>query len=115
MPIHAFFSPPKFRNRILPTVNQHPLKLRDRGPTERCPGRDEMVHYSFQELEDGLNLPADAVEVSPKVIGKVMMLGIAKVGPLGCGLSSTVGLQLRGCDSLPPWDSITVVDPCWQN
>lgn len=49
-----------------------------------------MVHYSFQELDDGLNLPADAVEVSPKVIGKVMMLGIAKVGHLGvdmCGLS----------------------------
>eukprot|EP00438_Fugacium_kawagutii_P006720 Skav219132 [mRNA] locus=scaffold1574:579434:586249:+ [translate_table: standard] len=45
--------------------------------TDWC--RDEMVHYSFQEVEDGLNLPADAVEVSPKVIGKVMMLGIAKV------------------------------------
>ena len=37
-----------------------------------------MVHYSFQELEDGLNLPADAIETSPKIIGKVMMLGIAK-------------------------------------
>ena len=41
-----------------------------------------MVHYSFQEVEDGLQLAEDAVETSPKTIGKVMMLGIAKVlGP----------------------------------
>eukprot|EP00435_Cladocopium_sp_Y103_P019735 s738_g4.t2 len=45
--------------------------------TDWC--RDEMVHYSFQEVEDGLNLPADAIETSPKIIGKVMMLIIAKV------------------------------------
>lgn len=45
--------------------------------TDWC--REEMVHYSFTELEDGLNLPADAIETSPKILGKVMMMGIAKV------------------------------------
>ena len=63
-------------------------------------GRDEMVHYSFQELEDGLNLPADAIETSPKIIGNVMMLGIAKaiMGDWSCWLpwqSTGIGVRSR--------------------
>ena len=42
-------------------------------------GREEMPHYSFKEVEDALDLPNDAIEVGPLIVGKVMMLQIAKV------------------------------------
>jgi len=41
--------------------------------------REEMPHYSFKEVEDALDLPNDAIEVGPLIVGKVMMLQIAKV------------------------------------
>ena len=42
-----------------------------------------MPHYSFTEVEDALDLPNDAIEVSPLIVGKVMMLQIAKVPAVG--------------------------------
>eukprot|EP00913_Durusdinium_trenchii_P019827 g18637.t1 len=39
----------------------------------------EMEFFSFNALEDGLSLPEGSLEISPKVLGKVIMLAIAKV------------------------------------
>lgn len=37
-----------------------------------------MEFFSFNALEDGLSLPEGSLEISPKVLGKVIMLAIAK-------------------------------------